>query len=144
MLLSFVGTVSALAQKITGTTQWDDDVQYKITALRVMSGVVKTATVSVIDNATPKAGVTEVTIPATVTLKVSGKTDNDVTVSAQTYEFTVTEISKFGYANKNDVKKINIPATVKKIGADAFHNYASLGEERSRAYCRRRGCCRGW
>lgn len=125
MLLSFVGTVSALAQKITGTTQWDGDVQYKITAIRVLNGDVKEATVSVVDNATPKAGVTEVTIPDKVSLKVSGKTDNSVTVSAQTYEFTVTEISRFGYANKNDVKKINIPATVKKIGADAFHNYAS-------------------
>ena len=125
VLLSMVGVVSALAQKITGTTDWDGDVQYKVTAIRVLSGVVKEATVSVVDNATPKAGVTEVTIPSKVTLKVSGKTDNNVTISAKDVEFTVTEISNYGYGNKNDVQKINIPATVKKIGASAFHNYAS-------------------
>lgn len=125
MLLSFVGTVSALAQAIKGTTQWADDVQYEITAIRVLNGSVKEATVSVIDNATPKSGVTEVTIPGKVTLKVSGKTDNSVTVSAMDVEFTVTKIEKFGYANKNDVQKFNIPAEVEEIGADAFHNAAS-------------------
>lgn len=125
MLLSFVGTVSALAQAIKGTTQWADDVRYEITAIRVLNGAVKEATVSVIDNATPKSGVTEVTIPGKVTLKVSGKTDNSVTVSAMDVEFTVTKIEKFGYANKNDVQKFNIPAEVEEIGADAFHNAAS-------------------
>ena len=50
MLLSFVGTVSALAQAIKGTTQWADDVRYEITAIRVLNGAVKEATVSVIDS----------------------------------------------------------------------------------------------
>ncbi|MCR5157996.1 MAG: leucine-rich repeat domain-containing protein [Prevotella sp.] len=129
MLLSFVGAVSALAQQITGNKTYtdDNDIEYTVTAITASNNgtTITKATVAVTNNGTPKFGQDEVRIPGTVQFAVSGTTDNGQTLKSKMVTFTVTSVVNFGYANKNGVKKFEIPCSVEEIGEDAFHNAAS-------------------
>lgn len=128
MLLSFVGTFSAFAAKITGQEVGKDGVTYKVIKLKVYNQTdVREAEVSIVSTGTPKVGQDKVDILGEVILNVGGKDDQNRDVPQQDITFTVTKIEKVGYGNLNGVKEFNIPASIKEIGEGAFNNAAMEG-----------------
>jgi len=124
VLLSMAGVVSALADDIVGKTFTDNNIEYEVTDIQVTGSSVSKATVAVVDNALT-ASITELKIPATVTFNVKGTPAEGPEINpAKSVTFDVTEIKTFGFSNKTELAKIEIPCSVVKIGADAFHNAA--------------------
>ena len=124
VLLSMAGVVSALADDIVGKTFTDNNIEYEVTDIQVTGESVSKATVAVVDNALT-ASITELKIPATVTFNVKGMPAEGPEIKpAKSVTFDVTEIKTFGFSNKTELAKIEIPCSVEKIGADAFHNAA--------------------
>ena len=128
LLLSMVGTFSAFAASIVGTTPGKDGVTYRVIKLKVYNKTeVKEAEVSIVSTGTPKTGQETVNVPGEVILNVGGEDSQGRTVTQQDITFKVTEIEKVGYGNLNGVKTFNIPASIKVIKEGAFNNAAMEG-----------------
>lgn len=126
VLLSMVGVLSAFADTVkSGATEFNDpnglSVAYKLLTIDEDD---QTGTVEVSGSAI-NPNVTEITIPATVTLTPNvtlmeaGHSYNKETV------FTVVGI-RVGFATLHELKTVNIPLCVEYISQGAFNNCSKL------------------